>query len=82
VRRSGHLQLRTSGEENLEAAVAKLERQNPLAIDLNLGCPAPEIQKQASGAALFRDFPRLEQVLKRIRACYNRNPNRQMQAGG
>ncbi|MDM7998099.1 MAG: tRNA-dihydrouridine synthase family protein [Acidobacteriota bacterium] len=63
-------QLRTSGEENLEAAVAKLERQNPLAIDLNLGCPAPEIQKQASGAALFRDFPRLEQVLKRIRACY------------
>ena len=63
-------QLRTSGEEDLEAAFAKLETQNPAAIDLNLGCPAPEIQKQASGAALFRDFKRLKQVLKRIRACY------------
>ena len=63
-------QLRASGEEDLEATFAKLEKQNPAAIDLNLGCPAPEIQKQASGAALFRDFERLKQVLKRIRACY------------
>jgi len=63
-------QLRASGEEDLEAVFAKLAVQNPAAIDLNLGCPAPEIQKQASGAALFRDFNRLQQVLKRIRACY------------
>ncbi|MBN1568035.1 MAG: tRNA-dihydrouridine synthase family protein [Acidobacteria bacterium] len=63
-------QLRTSGEEDLEAAFAKLEGQHPAAIDLNLGCPAPEIQKLASGAALFRDFQRLEQVLKRIRTFY------------
>ena len=60
----------TSGEENLEATLAKLETQKPAAIDLNLGCPAPEIQHQASGAALFRDFGRLKQVLERIRACY------------
>ena len=64
-------QLRISGEENLEAAFSKLEEQNPVAIDLNLGCPAPEIQRQASGAALFRDFERLKQVLKRIRSCYH-----------
>jgi tRNA-dihydrouridine synthase B len=63
-------QLRTSGEENLEAVFAKLEERNPTAVDLNLGCPAPEIQHQASGAALFRNFERLHQVLKRIRACY------------
>ena len=63
-------QLRISGEENLEATFAKLEELNPAAIDLNLGCPAPEIQRQASGAALFRDFERLRQVLTRIRACY------------
>jgi tRNA-dihydrouridine synthase B len=63
-------QLRTSGKENLEAAFAKLEAQNPAAIDLNLGCPAPEIQHQASGAALFRDFDQLQSVLKRIRSCY------------
>jgi tRNA-dihydrouridine synthase B len=63
-------QLRTSGEEDLEAIFAKLEAQNPAAIDLNLGCPAPEIQHQASGAALFRDFERLHRTLKRIRTCY------------
>jgi len=64
-------QLRTSGEENLEAAFAKLVELDPVAIDINLGCPAPEIQHQASGAALFRDFERLKKVMKRIRACYN-----------
>jgi len=63
-------QLRTSGEDILEAAIVKLEAQNPAAIDLNLGCPAPEIQKQMSGAALFRDFERLRRVLSRIRAVY------------
>ena len=63
-------QLRTNGEDVLEAAILKLEAQNPAAIDINLGCPAPEIQKQASGAALFRDFERLRRVLSRIRAVY------------
>ena len=63
-------QLRTSGEDILETVMVKLEAQNPAAIDLNLGCPAPEIQKQASGAALFRDFGRLRQVLSRIRSVY------------
>ena len=63
-------QLRTCGEDVLEAALAKLETLQPAAVDLNLGCPAPEIQKSASGAALFRDFKRLREVLRRIRACY------------
>lgn len=63
-------QLRVSGKEDLETAFAKLAEMNPTAIDLNLGCPAPEIQHLDSGAALFRDFKRLEQVLKRIRSCY------------
>jgi tRNA-dihydrouridine synthase B len=69
----GHViyQLRTSGEENLEAVFSKLETLTPTAVDLNLGCPAPEIQHQASGAALFRNFERLRQVLKRIRDCYH-----------
>ena len=68
----GHViyQLRTCGEDILEAAIMKMEAQNPSAIDLNLGCPAPEIQKQASGAALFRDFSRLRQVISRIRSVY------------
>jgi tRNA-dihydrouridine synthase B len=68
----GHViyQLRISGKENIEAAFSKLAEMNPVAIDLNLGCPAPEIQQQASGAALFRDLKRLERILKRIRDCY------------
>ena len=64
-------QFRTSGEEDLEAIFVKMEGIDATAIDLNLGCPAPEIQQQASGAALFRDFERLKQVLARVRRCYS-----------
>lgn len=63
-------QLRVSGTEDLEAVFAKLEEVEHAAIDINLGCPAPEIQQQASGAALFRDFERLKDVLTRIRKIY------------
>jgi len=63
-------QFRTSGEEDLEALVRKCSGVDCTAIDLNLGCPAPKIQQQASGAALFRDFPRLKAVLERVRRCY------------
>lgn len=64
-------QFRVSGEENLEAVFAKAAPLDALALDLNLGCPAPEIQQQASGAALFRDFPRLVSVLQRVRKAYD-----------
>jgi tRNA-dihydrouridine synthase B len=63
-------QFRTSGEEDLEAVLEKMADLDFTAIDLNLGCPAPKIQCQASGAALFRDFDRLKGVLARIRRCY------------
>lgn len=64
-------QFRTSGEEDLEAVVQKLQTIEFTALDLNLGCPAPKIQQQASGAALFRDFERLRSVLTRIRSVYD-----------
>jgi tRNA-dihydrouridine synthase len=64
-------QFRTSGEEDLEALVRKTATVEAAAIDLNLGCPAPKIQQQASGAALFRDFDRLKDVLTRLRRCYD-----------
>ena len=63
-------QFRTSGEEDIEALVRKIATVEATAIDLNLGCPAPKIQQQASGAALFRDFDRLRDILQRIRRCY------------
>lgn len=64
-------QFRTSGDENLEAVFEKMATLPHTGIDINLGCPAPEIQQQASGAALFRDFDRLKTVLTRIRRCYS-----------
>jgi tRNA-dihydrouridine synthase len=66
-------QFRVSGNEDVEAIFARAQCYLPLAptaMDLNLGCPAPEIQWQASGAALFRDFGRLRSVLERIRKVY------------
>lgn len=64
-------QLRLSGEEDIAAVVARLRLCDPAGIDINLGCPAPEIQKQASGAALFRDFERTKDVLMRMRAAWD-----------
>lgn len=63
-------QFRISGEEDLDAVFRKAEQLESFAIDLNLGCPAPKIQHQASGAALYRDFDRLKDVLERIRKAY------------
>ena len=63
-------QFRVSGSEDLDALMRKAATVESLAIDINLGCPAPKIQQQASGAALFRDFDRLREVLERIRRCY------------
>ena len=63
-------QFRISGQEDLEAVLRKAEGLDAFALDLNLGCPAPKIQQQASGAALFRDFERLKDVLARIRKAY------------
>lgn len=64
-------QFRISGADDVEGVFRKAEQLDAFAIDLNLGCPAPKIQYQASGAALFRDFERLKDVLRRIRAVYS-----------
>ena len=63
-------QFRISGAEDLEAVFRKAAGLEAAAFDLNLGCPAPKIQHQASGAALFRDFERLKAVLGRIRKIH------------
>lgn len=60
-------QLRLSGREDIAAIIDRLATYEPFGIDLNLGCPAPEIRRKASGVALFRDLPRLDRVLGTIR---------------
>lgn len=64
-------QFRISGSENLEKVMERMAEVDCVAIDINLGCAAPRIQQQASGVALFRDFPRLQEVLGRIRRAYS-----------
>ncbi|MBD3393290.1 MAG: hypothetical protein GF418_14290 [Chitinivibrionales bacterium] len=64
-------QLALSGRENIEAVVGRLASANPGGIDLNLGCPAPDIRKAGAGIALFSDLDRLDSVLARIRGAWN-----------
>jgi len=63
-------QFRIAAGEDLGALFAKVPRLGCAGVDLNLGCPAPRIQAQASGCALFRDFARLRSVLEGIRRHY------------
>jgi tRNA-dihydrouridine synthase len=63
-------QFRISAGEDLEAVFRKLPQVECAGVDLNLGCPAPKIQAQASGCALFRDFAALQGVLAGIRRHY------------
>jgi tRNA-dihydrouridine synthase len=63
-------QFRIAGGEDLPALFRRLEGLGAAGVDLNLGCPAPEIQARASGCALFRDFARLRGVLEAIRRNY------------
>ena len=63
-------QFRIADGEDLAALFRKLERVACAGVDLNLGCPAPEIQARASGCALFRDFGQLRRVVEGIRRHY------------
>jgi tRNA-dihydrouridine synthase B len=60
-------QLRLTGDENLPLTLDRLRSLEPLGIDVNLGCPAPEIRKCGGGTGLFSDRKRLARVLSGIR---------------
>jgi tRNA-dihydrouridine synthase len=60
-----------SGEEDLDLLQERAAGFGCAVLDLNLGCPAPRIQQEAYGVALFRDFPRLRSVLERLRKGFD-----------
>jgi tRNA-dihydrouridine synthase B len=60
-------QLALSGREDIPAVIDRLTTVSPFAIDLNAGCPAPEMEKTGTGAALFTDADRFSAVLRRLR---------------
>jgi len=64
-------QLALSGAEDIPAIIDKLESLHIDAIDLNVGCPAPEMERVGAGVSLFEDMERFERVLKTLRSCWH-----------
>jgi len=60
-------QLRLTGEEDTGRVIEKLTVLEPFGIDINLGCPAPEIRKGGGGIELFDDREKLRGVLGAVR---------------
>ena len=54
--------------ENIGEAMEKIATINPCGIDINLGCPAPEIRKRGGGTELFEDRDRLQAILAATRS--------------
>ena len=61
-------QLRLTGDEDIGIVLRKLKTVEPFGIDINLGCPAPEIRRSGGGFALFDDTERLRRVLDQMRS--------------
>jgi len=60
-------QLRLTGEEDIRRVIDKLKTIDPFGIDINLGCPAPEIRKSGGGQGLFDNGECLEKVIAGVR---------------
>ncbi|MCU0609753.1 MAG: tRNA-dihydrouridine synthase [Chitinispirillaceae bacterium] len=60
-------QLRLSGKEDLEALFSRIKTIEPFGIDINLGCPAPEIRHCGAGIELFDDREKLCRTLESAR---------------
>jgi tRNA-dihydrouridine synthase len=60
-------QVRFTGAEDIPVIIDTLKSIDPFAIDINLGCPAPEIRRTGGGAALFDDGERLGKILEDVR---------------
>lgn len=62
------IQLYGQDPEVLAAATPIAAEMNPDFIDFNSGCPARKVVKRGAGAALTGNLPRLEAILKAMRA--------------
>ncbi len=60
-------QLAGSEPERLPAAIAKVHALGGAGIDLNLGCPAPQIRRMGAGAALVGNREKLTAMLRILR---------------
>ncbi len=67
-------QLQLNNSDPVEEIVELLvERCDPFAVDLNLGCPAPSARKRRTGARLFLEHGEVREILTRIRSVWSGN---------
>lgn len=63
-------QLLMASDARLPEIAARLRSLRPDAVDLNLGCDAPTVQKLGGGANLFGDLDRMRVILRGLRAQF------------
>jgi tRNA-dihydrouridine synthase B len=54
---------------DIEPAVERLIRLDPQGIDLNLGCPAPQLRRRGAGCYLTTDLLRLRAIIVKLRSA-------------
>ncbi|NLL12851.1 MAG: tRNA-dihydrouridine synthase family protein [Fibrobacter sp.] len=64
-------QLKLSGNEPIRKIIDRISSIEPFAIDINLGCPAPEVKKDGCGKSLFDNLELLEATLDKMRKCWD-----------
>src|SRR5215470_6026398 len=63
------MQLSGNDPDLVAEAAQVVERLGPDIIDINCGCPSPKVTGGGHGSALLRDLPKMEQLLKAVKAA-------------
>lgn len=63
------MQLSGNQPELIAAAARTVEELGADILDINCGCPSPKVTGGGHGSALLRDLPKMEQLLKAVRAA-------------
>ena len=61
-------QITANGLQGIETAIQRIQAVGVDGIDLNIACPAKNVVKSCSGAAVMANMPLLEQILRVLRA--------------
>lgn len=65
-------QLLVAEEQSVPAAMDKVHQLGADSVDLNLGCPAPQVRRMGGGSCLMDDPARVRRVVARCRQATNR----------
>jgi tRNA-dihydrouridine synthase B len=63
------MQLSGNEPEMIAAAARTVEQLGADILDINCGCPSPKVTGGGHGSALLRDLPKMERLLKAVRAA-------------